>query len=165
MLENSNSWGAFKYLKLVAPQGPTEEFPKFVVQWGKEENYELTDESYTKVRGMVDNIKTTHNGKTGKDEVKWFEAIIVDGDESYVIKTTMSNASKDLANHLLAMVWVTDFINISLYLNKNKYPSSSVKLDNEEFAPTSLDFKGLDKNALWESIKGQEPVSTEEIPF
>jgi len=172
MLENSNSTGEnYKYVKLVAPQWPTEEFPKFVVQGWKEENYALTDETYTKLSWVVSSIKTTHNGKTGKDEVRGFEAVITDGEENVVIKSTMSNASKDLANHLLGNVWKE--VKISLYINNNSYPASSVRDAGGEFAPTHLPFKGLDRDELYNEIKGQEKeapvkeesITPEDVPF
>ena len=165
MLENWWNWTAGKYLKLVAPQWPTDEFPKFVAKAKNEATwkYELTDESYTKVSWTVESMKTTHNWKEGQAEVKGWSAKLVDWEEVYYLDATMSNASKDLANHLLGNIWSK--VNISLYINNNKYPASSVKTDDGEFAPTSLSFKWLDKNELYDKIKGQEPVSEDSIPF
>ena len=164
--ENGNSIS----LKLVAEAWPTKVQPKFVKKIKTPEGkWELSNESFSEVAGEVVNIKTSHNWKTWMKEVKGFVVILQDGDERYYIDSTMSNASKDLANHLLASIWQR--VVVKLYLNKTEYPTASIKLANGDFAPTALDFKGLDKNKLWDMIKAQEPVklteeiSVEDIPF
>lgn len=174
--ENEGSNKNIVSLKLVAPQGPTEEFPKFFVKQKNEATgkYEITDTSYGKISGVVKSIRTSHNGKTGKQEVKGFVVCMEDGDDRYYIDATMTNASKDIANHVLANIG--ERLEISLYLNKNQYPTASVK-EGGDFATTHMDFKGLDKDALWDAIKAQEDevkqapsegsdvIEDEDLPF
>lgn len=160
MLGNGNNETSGINLKLVAQKWPTEVFPKFAVKVKWEDwKWEVTEETYTKCWGVVTSMKTTNNGKTGHDEVKWFEATLKDWDDTYIIDSTMSNAAKDLANHLLGSIGKK--VNISLYLNSNEYPSASVKLDDGAHAPTALDFKGLDKDELYDKIKDQEAPKKE----
>lgn len=158
-------------LKLVAVTWPVEKTrenePKLVVKAKNESTgyYELTNDKHSQVEWRVVSIRTSHNGKTGRDEVRWFVACLQDGDERYYIDATMTNASKDLANHLLANIWKD--VKISLYLNQDKrewkqwdyYPSASVKTPNGEHTPTHLDYKNLDKIKLWDEIKAQEEVT------
>lgn len=147
-------------LKLVAEAWPTEVQPKLVVKAKNEDTgkYELTEDRYQKISGKVISIRTSHNGKEGLKEVKGFVACLQDGDERYYIDATMTNASKDIANHILASIG--QVVSIGLYLNKNQYPTASVKLENGEYAPTHFEFNGLDKDKLWDAIKAQEADTT-----
>ena len=175
-LGNNNEGIKAINLKLVAKQGDPdtpltkEDAPKFVK---KDEDFNLTNETYTQVKGKINKIKTSHNGKSWQKEVKGFVIEMEDDGEKYYIDSTMSNASKDLANHALANIGKE--VVITLYLNKSNYPASVVKTLNGEHTPSHFDFKGLDKNALWDAIKAQEEqevgtnkeegFSVEDIPF
>lgn len=150
-------------LKLIAVQGSKvkgkEDAPKFGVQEKAENGKYETVDTYTQLSGVVKSISSTETGE-GHDRVRGFKLILQDGDETYYIDSTMTNASKDLANHALASIG--KFIKISLYLNKNNYPSASVKLQDDSYAPTEFNFKDLDKDTLWEAIKAQEGAKQEE---
>lgn len=168
-------------LKLVAQQGDKDvskkiEQPRLVVKEKNEATgkYELTDTKYSQLSGEVVSMRSSHNGKSGKDEVKGFVACIKDGDETYYIDSTMTNASKDLANHLLASIGKV--VSISLYVNKNNFPTASVKLADGSFAPTHMPYNALDRDQLWLDIKAQEAtkdsadassdeVAVEDLPF
>lgn len=162
MALGNKSKGAIN-LKLVAKQGDPdspltkEDAPKFVK---KDEDFNLTNETYTQIKGKINKIKTSHNGKSWQKEVKGFVIEMEDDGEKYYIDSTMSNASKDLANHALANIGKE--VVISIYLNKSNYPASVVKTLNGEHTPSHFHYEGLDKNALWDAIKAQEESNSEE---
>ena len=78
----------------------------------------------------------------------------------YVLDSTITNASKDLLNALLANVGVV--LNVALYVNKNNYPASSVKLENGNYAQTKLEFQEASPTKLYEQIKAQEEERVED---
>ena len=170
-----NSWGGdsanTKFLKLVSEAGPTETLPKFVLKEKNAEtgHYDETESTYTKVSGVVEKIRTTHNGKTGQKEVKGFILTLLDWGERYNIDSTVRQASKDIVN--VALVNVGQKINISLYLNPKGYPSASIKDDEGEHSDVKYAFdpkNPLDTNQLWDDIKAQEPIwdtDIEDLPF
>lgn len=166
----NTSTGSVKYLKLEAEAGPTSIKPYFVEKIKNEDgSYGIGTERYTKVSGVIESVRTTHNGKTGIKEVKGFSIKMKDKDETYFIDSTMKNASKDLANMALASIGLE--VQFDVYLNKNGYPTSfgktldGTKLDGQLPYP-------LDGKVLWEEIKKQEPrkdadegISVSDIPF
>ena len=85
----------------------------------------------------------------------------------YVVESTITNASKDLLNSLLVNIWET--LKVSLYLNKNWYPTSSVKLDNWNYAQTAFEYNKLDMKELFNAIEKNTEWSVEldisDIPF
>lgn len=158
-------------LKLISVPWPCEkhEAPKFVVL---DKDYKETEEKYSSISWIVKFIKWTHtpaNPKRRMQDIYWFKAFIEDLDEVYVIESTITNASKDLLNSLL---WNKDNkVDISLYLNKNMYPSSAVKI-NWEYAVTRLDFKWLDWVTIFNEIekvfppkKIDESIDINDLPF
>lgn len=156
------------YLKLVAEAGPTTTRP-FLEKKTKNEatgKYELTWETFTKIDGTIKNIKSSHNGKTGMKEVKGFSFWLQDGDETYYIDATMTNASKDLANMVLNNIGKK--VSLSFYLNKSGYPSVSGKDEAGEYLKGLMAYP-LDKNALWLAIDEQttkkDEISLEDVPF
>lgn len=157
LIKQEETSGSSVNLKLVAEQWPTKEFPKFVVKAkGADWTWGLSDESYSKISGTLSFISTTHNGKTGKQEVKGFKFCLVDWEEKIYVDTTLTNASKDLWNHLLANIGKE--VLISLYLNWKDYPSASVKYKDWTHTSTSQPFDKLDREKLWLDIKAQEAV-------
>ncbi len=154
-------------LKLVAEVGPTTVTPKLVVVW---EDFQLTNESYTKISWTLKFIKWTFTPKKGRmGDIYWFKAFLEDGDITYVIESTITNASKGLLNSLL---WAKDQkVDVSLYINKNGYPTSSVRI-GETFAPQALDFRA-DNISLFEEIgkvfvkkeEEESELKASDIPF
>lgn len=157
---NNNNEFKSKSLKLLAEAGPTTVKPTLALKKKNEATgkYELSWEVFSNISWVIKGIKTSHNWKTWMKEVKWFVLTLEDWDERYYIDATMTNASKDLANMWLVNIW--NNVNISLYLNKNWYPSVSVKLDDWSFAKWKFQYP-LDKDLLWNAIKEQEYVPQE----
>jgi hypothetical protein len=148
-LWNTDSNKKYVNLKLVAVAWPVEkvDWPKFVKLW---ENFEETWESYTRVSWKLTWIKPTFTPKKGKMwDIYWFKAILEDGDEVVVIESTITNASKDLLNWLLASK--DKVVEVSLYINKNWYPTSSVRVD-WNFSETYLPFNQIDNIKLFNWI-------------
>ena len=124
-------------------------------------DFKSTGEKYTSLSGKLVKIKGTHTPAKGKmGDIYWFRAFFEDGDDIYVVDSTITNASKDLLNALLANVWVV--LSIALYVNKNNYPASSVKLENGNYAQTKLDFQEASPTNLYEQVKEQEGEKEEE---
>jgi len=170
MLSNGNGEGGdktFINLKLKSTVWPTEEQPKFVKL---DENFKETNEDYSEMKGKLTKIKATHTpAKWQMGDIYWFKAFLEDWEEIYVIESTITNASKDLLNALLVNVWTT--LKINLYLNKNKYPSSSVKLEDWNWAQTSMAYNEIDTAKLYDAIVAmegpvkEEGVSMSDVPF
>jgi len=173
-LSNGNSeWGDKKFinLKLTSEPGPTKEQPKFVVLW---DDFKETEERYSELKGKLTKLVWTHTPPKGKrGDVYGFKAFFEDttegANEIYVIESTLTNASKDLLNALLANMWVE--LKINLYLNKNEYPTSSVKLADGNWAQTSMEFNKIDTKELYEQLEGLnkekewEEITVENMPF
>ena len=137
-------------LKLVSVPGPCEkqDSPKFYVLW---DDFQLTDKSYTKIKWKLTWIKSTFTPKKGKMwDIYWFKAFLEDGDEIYVIESTITNASKDILNNLLTSK--DKVVEVSVYLNKNWYPTWSIKLEDWNFAPWFMDFKSITPQGLTDGI-------------
>jgi len=174
MLENTTGeGGSFAKLKLIAEQWPTQEFPTFTKEVKNEAGEYVLGDSFNRITWTVVSIKTTHNGKTGKQEVKGFQVEMKDGDETYVLESTMKHASKELAN--TALVNIGNVISVSPYLNKAQYPTLSIRLNGKDgdWAKGKYEYEELltDLNPLWDDIKAQEnttaneAVTLEDCPF
>ena len=154
-------------LKLLAEAWPTTVRPTFEEQ---DSEFKPTGKTFSKISGKVIWVYTTHNGKTGIKEVKWYRAKIVDGDETYFVKATTSNASKDLFNHFAGSIG--EVVNVNLYLNDKWYPTASVKLADGSHSSTVIPFNEVKPQLLWDTIKEMETpnvkwddISIEDIPF
>jgi hypothetical protein len=152
LTEGKKNSGSSISLKLVAEVWPTKIRPKFVVK--DKDTYQLTDSEYTEISWVLKSIETTNNWKTWIKEVKGFKFVIQDWEERYYVDTTLSNASKDLGNSLLANIGKE--LVISLYINKTEYPTASVKTKDWNFVETFVPYNELDKEKLWLAIKSQE---------
>lgn len=165
-------------LKLIAVVWPVEDIkrdaPKFIKL---DKEFKPIGETFTKVSGKLSWVKKTFTPKKGKMwDIYWFKAFLDQEDGSVVvIESTITNASKDLLNALLANKGKQ--IEISLYLNKNKYPTSSVR-EAGEFVPTYVKFNEIDTIELFNSIEkvfvkdeddevnqGSDDINIEDIPF
>lgn len=138
--------------KLVATPGPLEDksdAPKFVKLW---DNFELTNTNLSSLEGKVNWIKKTYTpAKWPRQEIFWFKVFLeVAEGKIAVIESTITNASKDLLNSLIPTK--DEKVKISLYLNKNWYPASSVKDENWEYTPTAMDFKEVTAKGLHDAI-------------
>ena len=176
MLGNWNTEGnkSFINLKLVATPWVTEEQPKFAVLW---ENFEVTEESYSQMAGKLTKIKATFTPAKGRmGDVYGFKAFLEGEDAIYVVESTINNSSKDLLNALA--VNLGEELKIVLYLNKNGYPTSSVKLTDGNWAQTAFEYNNLETVALYEKIasltteddvavltEGKSEINAEDIPF
>lgn len=159
-------------LKLVATPGPLEnrlDWPKLVKLW---EDYKETGETFTNVVWTLKWIKPTFTpAKWKRWDIFWFKAFLEDWEEIYVIESTITNASKDLLNALLNSKW--NFVKISLYVNKNWYPTSSVRNELDWFVEWHIkDFKSLTPSLLHWAIEDvftvetkSNEISVEDIPF
>lgn len=138
-------------VKLVSTPGPLEnrkDGPKFVVLG---EDFKETTASFTEVVGKVSWVKWTFTPAKGKRwDIYGFKAFIEDGSEVVVIESTITNASKDMLNALINAKWAN--VKISLYVNKNGYPSSSVKDADGNFIKWALDFKEANQVNLYNAI-------------
>jgi len=169
MLGNNTDWGGnktFINLKLTATPWETTEKPMFV-KLG--EDFAPTGEEYSSVEGKLTKIKATHTpAKWRMGDVYWFKAFLEDWEEIYVIESTITNASKDLLNALLVNLGTK--LSISLYLNKNGYPTSSVKLEDWNWAQTAFEFNAIDMPWLYDKIvelepKEEETIEAIDVPF
>ena len=164
-LENSTSNGKKINLKLVSVVWPVEnksDAPKFVVL---DLDYKETWVSYNKIKWTLTNLYGSFTPKKWKMwDIYWFKAYLKDWDEFYVIESTITNASKDLLNWLLTSK--DKEIEISLYLNKNNYPASSVR-ENWEFVKWKYEFKELENVKLFNSILEAFPeeLKASDLPF
>lgn len=164
-------------VKLVSVPWPVtdkKDSPRFAVLW---DNYELTDKYFTQIKWKVTWIKSTFTPKKWKMwDIYWFKVFISDIENPnnvLVIESTITNASKDLLNALINSK--DKVVNISLYLNKNGYPTASVKTEDGNFIQWALDFKTLN----WETLKAKvdevfksseqeiksNDINLEDIPF
>ena len=173
MLGNGNGeWGGktFINLKLVSVVWPCEkeDAPKFAVLGA---DFNETGESHNQVQGKLTKLTPSFTPAKGKmGDIFGFKAFIEDGEEVYVIESTITNASKDLLNSLVANIG--EVLKINLYLNKNAYPTASVKLENGDWAKTLLPFNEIDNKKLFDAIpsadakeeKGSD-ISATDIPF
>lgn len=159
----------FINLKLVSEAWPTKEQPKFEVLG---EDFKPTGDTYTELKGKLIKIVGTHTPPKGKRwDVYGFKAFFEDGEEIYVVESTLTNASKDLLNALL--VNIQTVLKVNLYLNKNWYPTSSVKLEDGNWAQTSMEYNQIDVTKLYEAIEiaspkqseASEELAVEDIPF
>lgn len=158
MLGNGNNDSVektFINLKLVATPWVTDVQPKFVVLWN---DFKETGETYSQVEGKLIKIKGSFTPAKGKmGDIYGFKAFIEDiedGDEMYVIESTITNASKDLLNSIVDNVG--KHLKVNLYLNKNGYPTSSVKTPDGEWAKTKFEFNAIDIPSLYNSIQDAE---------
>jgi len=163
MLSNGN-WNSedktFINLKLTSTPWVTEEQPKFTVIW---EDFKPTSETYSEVGGKLLKIKGSFTPAKGHmGDIFGFKAFLEDWEEIYVVESTITNASKDLLNALL--VNVGQVLKISLYLNKNWYPTSSVKLEDGNWAQTAFEFNKIDNKELYNKMVEMEetPAKAEE---
>lgn len=158
-------------LKLVSVSWPVEnknDAPKFYVLW---DDFQLTDTAYTKIKWKLTWIKSTFTPKKWKMwDIYGFKAFLEDWDEVYVIESTITNASKDMLNNLINSK--DKVVEISLYLNKNNYPASSVKDEAWNFVQWVIDFKSITPQWLTDAInktfvKKEESseINVEDIPF
>lgn len=159
-------------VKLVATPGPVEkkDWPKFVIlDW----NYAETWESATKITGKLTWLKSSFTPKKGKmGDIFGFKAFIEDGEEVIVLESTITNASKDIANSLLNAKWLD--VEISVYVNKNWYPSSIVR-SWEEIVRGVIPFQEVTGAKLKEAIDStfvsdenkpsSEEIDINNIPF
>ena len=176
MLSNGNGNSedkTFINLKLTATPWVTTEVPKFTVVG---EDFKLTDEAYSGVKGKLIKIKGSFTPAKGHmGDIYGFKAFLEDWEEIYVIESTITNASKDLLNALL--VNVGQVLKVKLYLNKNGYPTSSVKLEDGNWAQTAFEFNQIDNKELYNKVvelekagpeaepDKEEGVSVSDIPF
>lgn len=169
------------YLKLIAQTWPTEEKPVFQVKKKNEAwVYEML-EKYTEVTWIFKGIRATHNGKTGRDEVRGFSIMLQDEEDEnkrVFIEATLTNASKDLANALVGLSYLGERVKIQTYLNKQKYPSMSIK-DAEWSRIEGFLKYPLNKDELYkliqeaeEDLKGDNKeeekwveINLEDVPF
>jgi len=164
--KNEGEDKTFINLILRSTPGATDVQPKFVKLNDK---FEDTDETYSEISGKLTAIKSTHTPAKGKrGEIFWFKAFIEDGDEIYVVSSTLTNASRDLLNALL--VSKGKELKINLYLNKHQYPASSVKLADGNWAQTALEYNKIDNKVLFDLINWQtegkaEELTAEDVPF
>lgn len=169
---NNESNKTYVNLKLVSvpwPISDKNDAPKLVVLW---DNFQPTDKTFTKIKWKLNWIKSTFTPKKGKMwDIYWFKAFIEDGEEVYVIESTITNASKDLLNSLLSAK--DKVVDISLYLNKNWYPTSSTRWEDWDFIAWALDFKSLTPQVLTDAINStfvkkeevSNEINVEDIPF
>lgn len=148
-------------LKLVATPWPVgkEDAPYFE----KQVEFKPTGENFTKVSWVLTHIKPTFTPKKGKMwDIYGFKAYLEDWNEIYVIESTITNASKTLLNDLLNNKGKN--LELSLYINKSGYPSSSVR-ENGNFVEWMFKFKDLDNvklhTAISEKFKQEEKGVTE----
>ena len=172
MLGNNNTVEKkYTNVKLVAVAWPIEsksDAPKFHVL---DENFNLTDTTYTSIKWKLTWIKSTFTPKKWKMwDIYGFKAFIEDWDEVVVIESTITNASKDLLNALINSK--DKVIHISLYVNKNWYPTSSVKDEAWAFIPWVMDFKSITPQWLTDAINNtfvkkeeSSEIDISEIPF
>ena len=153
-LDNStSSKKRYVNLKFVSTVGPCEkdEAPFFVL---KDENFTLTDEKFSKVSGKVTKIESSFSPAKGKmGDIYGFTLYIEDSstDDIYAIDSTITNASKGLLNAALANVGKE--VSINAYLNKNMYPTTSMRDSDGEFALLAIpDFKSVTTEKLFELI-------------
>ena len=144
----------FINLKLTATAWETDISPVFTVLGA---DFKETAETYSQVKWKLIKINPTFTPAKGKmGDIYWFKAFLEDGDEMYVVESTITNASKDLLNALLVNIGIV--LSISLYLNKRSYPTASVKLEDWNWAQTAFEFSALDNKALYEKmVEIQEP--------
>ena len=152
----------FINLKLTSTVWPVEDIkkdaPVFTKLW---DDYKPTWETFKNVSWKLLKLKSSFTPAKGRMwDIYWFKAFIEDGEEIYVIESTITNASKDLLNALLTQVG--NEVKIWVYLNKNLYPSSSVRNSNDEFVEQRFDFKSLDTVTLHAEIDIVCPNTKEE---
>ena len=170
MLGNGQWEGkTFINLKLVAVAGPIDskaDAPKFVKM---DENFKPTNETFTNVSGLLTKIKPTFTAAKGKmGDIYGFKAFLEEGEEVYVIESTITNASKDILNSLIPNIGKK--LAISVYTNKNQYPTGSVRDEDGQFVDQVLPFKDLDNVKLHGMIPAEEAptngdIQPEDIPF
>ena len=152
----NNSEKEFMNLKLSSTVWPTDEKPMFVKLGA---DFKETDEKYSFIEWKLIKVKWTHSPAKWKMwDIYWFKAFFEDEGMIYVVESTITNASKDLLNALLVNIW--EVLKVTLYLNKNWYPTSSVKLDNWNYAQTAFEYNKLDMKELFNAI---ESVSEEVV--
>lgn len=163
---NNENNKTFINLKLVAEVWPTDIRPLF---YKVDSNFALTNETFSNVEGKLVKVKWTHTPAKGRmGDIYWFKAFVEDGEFIYVLESTITNASKSLLNSLLPSK--DKDVKISLYLNKNGYPTASVKV-GEDFAEQFMDYKAIDNIALYDAIEKfypttkEEELTAEDIPF
>ena len=162
----------FVNLKLVSVVWPCEESdaPKFVLLW---DDFRETDKSENQISGKLTKLIGTHTPAKGRmGDIFWFKAFLEDGDEILVVESTITNASKDMLNSLIPNI--RKELKINVFLNKNQYPSSSVK-ENWKWVETYLPYNEIDNEKLFqwinvdEALPAQEDnsgdINPEDIPF
>ena len=160
-------------LKLVSTVWPVEkeDAPKLVKL---NSDYKETGESFTQVSWILKWIKGTHTPAKGKMwDIYWFKAFIEDWQEVYVIESTITNSSKDILNSLLTCK--DSEVKISVYLNKNWYPTGSVRGWDDAFVKQAFEFKEATREKLYPKIAevfkpetkedNNEWINIEDIPF
>lgn len=152
-----NGWGSektFINLKLTAEVWPTTVKP-VLVELG--EDFKPTGRSFSSVSGVLKKLKSSFTPKKGKMwDIYWFKAFIEDGDEMYVIESTITNASKELLNSLINNIWT--HLEITVYLNKNGYPTSVTKSWGEYVDKAIENFKDVTTESLFTLLKEVEVV-------
>lgn len=146
---NNNDTKEFVNLKLSSVVWPTDEKPMFVKLWA---DFKETSEKYSMVEWKLIKIKWSFTpAKWRMWDIYWFKAFFEDEKYIYVIESTITNASKDLLNALLVNLWKE--LKVVLYLNKNWYPTSSVKLADWNYAQTAFEYNKLDIKELFNAIE------------
>lgn len=122
----------FVNLKLISITWPVKDkakqWPKFHIMW---KDFKDTWETVTQVIGTLTKITSSFTPKNGAIwDVYGFKAYLEDGDEIYVIESTINNGSKGWLNKLLKNKGVK--MKITAFVNDRMYPDISVKtMDNE----------------------------------
>lgn len=155
----------FINLKLTSVPWPCEkhEAPKFVVLWN---DFQPTEEKYSELSGKLIKIRSSFTpAKWRMWNIFWFKAFFDWWDKVAVVESTITNASKDLLNSLIPNIGKE--LKISLYLNKNWYPTSSVKDWQWQFVETAMPFNSINTETLFNLIKEKEQVwiTMEDNPF
>lgn len=131
------------YINYVTEQWPTDNAPYF-------EDKKAGIKS-TNVRWILKNI---YGAKTiGKHTVKSMTFVILDddGDELH-INGSIVQGTKDVFNGLLNNIG--NKVSISVYLNKNKYPTGSVRDEKGDFVDnTFFEFNAIDLDGIWAEIE------------
>lgn len=131
------------YIDYIAEQWPTDNTPYFEDKEGGVKS--------TNVKGT---LKDIYGAKTvGKHTVRSLTFVIVDDEwDELHINGSLVQGTKDVFNWVLNNVG--NKIGVGIYLNKNKYPTGSVRDEKGEFVEnTFFEFNAIDLDGIWAEIE------------
>lgn len=119
------------------------------------EDYKEVWDKITNVTGEVKSVYTSYTDLWNRGDVYGVKFYISDEDETYIIESTISHASKNMVNALLTCFGKR--VEIFTYLNKHNFPAVWVRMENGDWSDVVIkDIKEIKFDELHRLAKEQE---------